>query len=137
MKRDRFVKLSVPLIALVLSVLLFPVNGRAQHAIGREVTFPVTIEWARQKAVSRYRLQIAADEAFQNIYFDRRIVGNRYSLSELSSGYYYWRVAAADSGLGSFSRPTKFFVSGGVVTSVVLPNQRAAVPAPAVRARKH
>lgn len=135
MTRDRLVKLSVLIISVIFSFVVFPVN--AQNSAGREVIFPVTIEWARQKTVTRYRLQIAADEAFQNIYFDRRLVGNRYSIAELSPGYYFWRVAAADNAVGSFSRPIRFFISGGVVTSVIRSEQRAAERAPAIRPRRH
>ena len=115
---------------------VLPANGNAQQTSGTEVTFPVTIEWGKQKAVTKYRLQIAADERFENIYLDRRVAGNRFTVKELSSGYYYWRVATADARLGSFSRPTKFFISGGVITRIVLPNH-STVAAPAVRPRSH
>jgi hypothetical protein len=86
-----------------------------------EISFPVTIQWNKQKGIARYRLQIAADEKFQNIFFDARIAGNRSVLSNFSPGNYYWRVAPAEAQLGNFSRPVKLFVSGGVVTTVRLP----------------
>jgi len=95
-----------------------------QQANPREIVFPVTIQWNKQKGITRYRLQIAADEKFQDVFFDRRVTGSRYVVSDLSPGSYYWRVAPAEGELGEFSRPVKFFVSGGVVTTVRLPNRR-------------
>jgi hypothetical protein len=95
----------------------------AQQQTGRALVFPVAIQWSKQKAVKEYRLQIAADEKFQNVFFDKRIAGERYLASELPPGHYYWRVAPAEPRLGNFSRPTKFFISGGVVTSVKLANR--------------
>ena len=95
----------------------------AQQPAGRAIVFPVTIQWSKQKAVREYRLQIAADEKFQDVFFDKRITGERYVASELAPGYYYWRVAPAEPQLGSFSKPTKFFISGGVVMNVKVPNR--------------
>ena len=71
-----------------------------------------------KNGVTRYRLQIAADEKFQDVFFDGRVAGSRYLVSDLSPGYYYWRVAPADSESPRFSRPSRFFVSGGVVKTV-------------------
>ena len=114
--------LLLPLAVILLSPSLW-LKAQAQQATGREVIFPVTIHWSRQKNVSRYRLQIAADEKFENVFFDRRVSGDRYIVNELSPGYYYWRVASADLQVGEFSRPVRFFISGGVVTSVTLPSR--------------
>jgi len=98
-------------------------TARAQQATRREVVFPVSIEWNTEKRVKRYRLQIAADERFQNVFLDRPVVGNRFVVSELSPGYYYWRVAPADSQVGNFSRPVRFFISGGTVIPVSVSNR--------------
>jgi len=98
-------------------------TASAQQATTREVVFPVSIQWNREKGVKRYRLQIAADERFQNVFLDRRVVGDRFVVSELSAGYYYWRVAPADSDVGNFSRPVRFFISGGTVIPVRLSNR--------------
>jgi hypothetical protein len=95
----------------------------AQQTPGREIAFPVTIRWNRQRGVNKYRLQIAADEKFQNVFFDRRVTGDRYVLKELSPGYYFWRVAPAELQVGEFSRPIKFFISGGVVMPVTFPGR--------------
>jgi hypothetical protein len=108
--------------ALVIAPCL-NLTARAQQATPREVVFPVSIQWNREKGVKRYRLQIAADEKFQNVFLDRRVVGDRFVVSELSAGYYYWRVAPADSSVGNFSRPVRFFISGGTVIPVRLSNR--------------
>ena len=92
----------------------------APQAGSREITFPTTIQWNPQGRANLYRLQIAADERFHNVYFDGRVSGSRYVVKDLSPGYYYWRVATAESTLGAFSAPVRFFVSGGVVTAVQL-----------------
>lgn len=87
-----------------------------QQAGARVISFPVSIQWTRQKGVSKYRLQIASDESFRNIFFDGRVQGERYTATGLLPGYYNWRVAPADSGTGQFSTPVRFFVSGGTVS---------------------
>ena len=125
---------------ILLAVMLVPypfLTAQAQQTAAHEIVFPVSIRWNRQKGVGRYRLQIAADDRFQNVFFDRRVVGDRYVVSELSPGYYYWRVAPADSQLGEFSRPVRFFISGGTVVTVTLPNRTTrSHPVPAVMNRR-
>jgi hypothetical protein len=111
------------LLAALVWSLGFVVPAVAQQSGGREIAFPVTIRWNRQKGINKYRLQIAADERFQNVFFDRRVVGDRYVVKELPAGPYYWRVAPAELQVGEFSRPTKFFISGGVVMPVTFPGR--------------
>jgi hypothetical protein len=108
---------------LLLSSLSFSAStANAQQMTARQIVFPVSIHWNKQKGATRYRLQIAADEKFQNVFFDRLVTGSQYVVNDLSSpGFYYWRVAPADFQLRSFSRPAQLFVSGGVVTTVPRP----------------
>ena len=84
------------------------------------IVFPITIQWNKQESVRKYRLQIAADEKFQDVFFDGLVAGNRYTVKALAPGSYYWRVAPADSQVGGFSRPVRFFLSGGAIISVQL-----------------
>lgn len=106
-----------------LLVLSFNVpTTKGQQISGREIVFPKTIQWPKQRGVTRYRLQIAADEQFQDVFFDGPVAGERYLVSDLSSGYYYWRVAPVNSRL-LLSQPLRFFVSGGVVTIFTLPTR--------------
>lgn len=86
------------------------------QARGETLVFPASIQWPRQRGVTWYRLQIGGDEAFRDIYQDRRVLGDKARISDLDPGYYYWRIAPADDQLGEFSRPVRFFLSGGVVT---------------------
>jgi hypothetical protein len=105
----------------------------AQQGTVREFAFPVPIQWNKQKGVTRYRLQIAADEKFQNFFLDVPVVGGRYVVIGLSPGYYYWRVAPAGSHLGDFSKAVRFFISGGIVTPVrVLNRATSGRPLPTV-----
>lgn len=92
---------------------------------GRQISFPVALQWSKHKGVANYRLQIASDESFRDIFLDRRINGARYVLQDLPPGYYYWRVAPADFGPTNFTRPVRFFISGGVVRGVKLPARAA------------
>jgi hypothetical protein len=116
-------KLRLLLLAAIVIAPCLCLSARAQQTTAREVVFPVSIQWNREKGVKRYRLQIAADERFQNVFLDRRVAGDRFVGSELSAGYYYWRVAPADAELGNFSRPVRFFISGGTITPVRLANR--------------
>jgi len=95
----------------------------AQISGTREVSFPVAIAWNSRPGVIKYRLQVAADEKFQDVFFDGRVSGSRYLIKDLPAGYYFWRVASADSNLGNFSTPVRIFISGGVVTPLNLTNR--------------
>jgi hypothetical protein len=118
---------------LALATLIVTTTGASfsappamqQQTPAREIAFPTTIQWNKQRGITRYRFQIAGDGKFQNVFLDRLVTGERYVVSDLSSGYYYWRVAPADPRSGRFSRPLRFFVSGGVMTTV-RPAHRAA-----------
>jgi len=106
-------------VVLVLSVMLaLPVIVLGQQA--RSISFPTSIQWAKQNGVEKYRLQIASDENFRSIFFDGRVNGERYTVSGLPPGYYFWRTAPANFRAGQFSKPVRFFVSGGAVVSAKL-----------------
>src|SRR6266550_4947960 len=114
-------------VVLVLSVMLaLPVIVLSQQA--RSISFPTSIQWTKQKGVAKYRLQIASDENFRNIFFDGRVTGARYTVSGLPPGYYYWRTATADAYTGQFSNPVRFFVSGGAIVSPVQPDKAGRRP---------
>ena len=83
------------------------------------IAFPTNIQWGKQRGVTKYRLQIADDEKFSNIFYDGPVMGERYTVTGLAPGYYYWRIAPSDRQTGAFLRPARFFVSGGVVISVM------------------
>ncbi|MDQ2920486.1 MAG: hypothetical protein M3R52_02545 [Acidobacteriota bacterium] len=122
---------------------LFPTidsTALAQQTSGRRpIAFPTTIQWNKQRGVTKYRLQIAEDEKFSNVFYDGPVIGERYMVTRLAPGYYYWRIAPAGSQTGAFSKPVRFFVSGGVVVSGMPPGSPGtrprlpAVPTPKVR----
>ncbi len=60
----------------------------------REQATQVHLRWGARPGVSRYRLQLAADLDFNDIIFDRVVSGIEYSISDLTPGRYFWRVAA-------------------------------------------
>jgi hypothetical protein len=60
------------------------------------------IQWSKQAEVTKYRLQIASDEQFRDVLFDRLIDGYTYEVRDLAPGRYYCRVAQADNGTGEF-----------------------------------
>src|SRR5216684_4157102 len=68
----------------------------------------VHLHWGARPGVLRYRLQLAGDVAFNDIVFDRVVPGNEYSISDLTPGRYFWRVAALNT------QPLQFS-SAGVV----------------------
>jgi hypothetical protein len=107
-------------LGLVVLVLLLTSFSSARHAEAQQappqVSFPITVEWKPRAGVRIWRLQVAADDKFQDIFLDRRVLGDRYLVSEIPSGYYFWRVAPADT--QSYSTPQRFFISGGTVTAI-------------------
>lgn len=115
-------------------------TASAQQTPGRRpIAFPTTIQWSKQRGVTKYRLQIAEDDRFGNVFYDGPVIGDRYIVTGLAPGYYYWRVAPAGSQTGAFLRPVRFFVSGGVVVSRMVsasPGMRtrvSAMPTPRIR----
>src|SRR4051812_13035038 len=57
------------------------------------VTGTARIAWAGTPKIARYRLQLARDEAFSDLVFDKVVVGREYTVTELAPGGYFWRVA--------------------------------------------
>jgi outer membrane protein assembly factor BamB len=61
------------------------------------------LRWPGQQGVLRYRLQLARDQQFKDIVFDRAVYGTEYAVTELGAGRYFWRVAPAVKETGTFS----------------------------------
>ena len=94
----------------------------------RPIAFPTTIQWAKQRGVTKYRLQIADDEKFSNIFYDGPVMGERYTVTGLAPGYYYWRIAPSERQTGAFLKAVRFFVSGGVVVPGMPPGSHVTRP---------
>ncbi|HEY9405087.1 MAG TPA: PQQ-binding-like beta-propeller repeat protein [Pyrinomonadaceae bacterium] len=96
----------------LLFALLLPIPAHAQPAAATQRSnaagqTPVSLKlkWAARPRVRRYRLQVALDEKFTDIVFDRAIVGLEQEVTGLQPGKYYWRVAPATPETGRYSAP--------------------------------
>jgi outer membrane protein assembly factor BamB len=76
--------------------------------------FVTPIHWNKQKGVKKYRLQIAGDEAFNDVRFDGPVIGERYLVRDFPPGRYYWRIAPSGSQPRQFHRPVAFIVPGNI-----------------------
>jgi hypothetical protein len=100
--------LSSLITALVLALPAFaqPETASTQKPAGTEqVSAPLKLRWPARPRVRRYRLQVALDEKFTDIVFDRAVVGLEQEVSGLQPGKYYWRVAPATPETGRYSAP--------------------------------
>jgi hypothetical protein len=97
----------------LLIALSLPLPAGAQPAAARQKPnadaqqSPVSLKlkWAAKPRVRRYRLQVALDEKFTDIVFDRAVVGLEQEVTGLQPGKYYWRVAPATPETGRYSAP--------------------------------
>jgi outer membrane protein assembly factor BamB len=95
----------------------------------------VVVRWAGRSGIRRYRLQLATDEKFSDIVFDRAVEGQQYTVTELAPGDYYWRVAPAAAETSSFSQPQRVTVTaapGAVPSSNAQPTAGKVAPAPVI-----
>jgi outer membrane protein assembly factor BamB len=98
--RARF--LTLLLVAAACAPQVIAQSGRPE---ARQSTQSAVIRWSGQPGINRYRLQLARDEKFTDIIFDRAVVGREYKVTELPAGSYYWRVAPAVVETGVYSTP--------------------------------
>ncbi|MDT7690395.1 MAG: FG-GAP-like repeat [Acidobacteriota bacterium] len=97
----------------------------AQKPVAQQMPPSILVRWQGKPGVSRYRLQLASDEKFEDIVFDQAVEGRQYVVKGLAPGNYFWRVApaAAETSI-TFSRPERVSLSGEQkveVASVLLP----------------
>jgi outer membrane protein assembly factor BamB len=95
------------IIALTLIFAATPApNALAQNtAPSAPAKTSVYLRWPGQQGVLRYRLQLARDDKFNDIVFDRAVFGTEYAVTELGPGRYFWRVAPAVKETGTYSAP--------------------------------
>lgn len=135
---------ALPVLAMMLGGCVFVPNLNStaftqQTGARFPVAFPTSLQWPKQRGVTSYRLQIADDEDFRNVFYDGRVVGERYTVSGLPPGYYFWRIAPSERQTGAFLKPVRFFVSGGFIVSGMpprpprMPPKLPAVPTSKVR----
>lgn len=94
--------------ALSLPVRAQPETSSAQKPSGAgQVAAPLKLRWPARPRVRRYRLQVALDEKFTDIVFDRAVEGTEQEVSGLQPGRYYWRFAPATPETGRYSAPAR------------------------------
>jgi outer membrane protein assembly factor BamB len=71
----------------------------------QQVAAPLKLRWPARPRTRRYRLQVALDQKFNDIVFDRAVEGLEQEVSGLQPGKYYWRVAPATPETGRYSAP--------------------------------
>src|ERR1044071_715605 len=76
------------------------------------------LRWPAQEGVLRYRLQLARDESFQDIVFDRAVFGTEYVVTELGPGKYFWRFAPAVKETGTFTTPRPIEITEDAATDL-------------------
>ncbi|MGB7924004.1 MAG: hypothetical protein WCF57_12225, partial [Pyrinomonadaceae bacterium] len=115
---------------LMLVAALFAPQANAQSgraSAARQVADSALIRWSGRPGIKRYRLQLARDEKFTDIIFDRAVTGLEYRVTELPPGSYYWRVAPAAGETGIYSTPAPVQVgsssssSGGAAGAALTP----------------
>ncbi|HEY0098547.1 MAG TPA: PQQ-binding-like beta-propeller repeat protein [Pyrinomonadaceae bacterium] len=99
---------------LVLAALALPafVHAQPETSAARkpaegasQIAAPLKLRWPARPRARRYRLQVALDEKFNDIVFDRAVEGLEQEVSGLQPGKYYWRVAPATPETGRYSAP--------------------------------
>lgn len=78
--------------------------------------------------MSRYRLQLATDEQFEDVVFDQAVEGRQYVVKTLPPGNYFWRVAAAAAETSAtYSPPERVTLSDSStkveVANVLMPTE--------------
>lgn len=102
-----------------------PKTGVGQQPQARQVT-GILVRWEGKPGVNRYRLQLATDEKFEDVVFDKAVEGRQYVVQGLPPGDYFWRVApAAAETSPAYTQPERVSLTGSSdkveVASVVLP----------------
>ena len=82
-----------------------PAASTQKPAAAEQAAASLKLKWAAKPRVRRYRLQVALDEKFTDIVFDRAVVGVEQEVGGLQPGKYYWRVAPATPETGRYTAP--------------------------------
>ncbi len=70
---------------------------------------PVRLTWTTPPAADGYRVQVARDEAFDQLQLERTTQATELILEELPEGHWHWRVASLWKGeQGPWSLPARF-----------------------------
>jgi outer membrane protein assembly factor BamB len=93
--------------------------------VATQVPPSILVRWQGKPGVSRYRLQLATDEKFEDVVFDQAVEGRQHVIRDLPPGNYFWRVApAAAETSAAYSAPERVTLGSEQkveVASVVMP----------------
>lgn len=76
-----------------------------------QVNASARITWEGKPKVTRYRLQLARNEEFTDIVFDKVVEGREFTITEIPTGRYFWRVAPAARETAAYSKPLPVTIS--------------------------
>ena len=113
-----------PLRFFLLTLILAAASSTAQVCAQGTTAPPAQtktslhLRWPAQEGVLRYRLQLARDEQFQDIVFDRAVFGTEYVVTELGPGKYFWRFAPAVKETGTFSPARPIEITADAATNL-------------------
>jgi outer membrane protein assembly factor BamB len=98
-------RLMLRFILLTFVIALFPASSIVAQTADptAQAKTSLHLRWPGQQGVLRYRLQLAKDDQFKDIVFDRAVYGTEYVVTELAAGHYFWRVAPAVKETGTYS----------------------------------
>src|SRR5436305_7628819 len=112
MPQKQFLRLRSSLLTLLLILVPVSLSFAQRTAPGAQSKTSLHLVWPGQPGVLRYRLQLALDEEFKDIVFDRAVFGTEYVVTELGPGKYYWRFAPAVKETGTYSKPRLVEITG-------------------------
>lgn len=118
---QKYLPLRLFLLTLILAASPFAAAARAQGtttAPAAQTKTSLHLRWPAQEGVLRYRLQLARDEQFQDIVFDRAVFGTEYVVTELGPGKYFWRFAPAVKETGTFTTPRPVEITADAATNL-------------------
>jgi outer membrane protein assembly factor BamB len=116
------------IILLVLAIAPLTSGQNKPAPTTTQASTSLHLVWPVQQGVLRYRLQLARDEQFKDIVFDRAVFGTEYLVTELAPGRYYWHVAPAVKETGTYTKPRLIEIAGETKTDAAAAEVRAITP---------
>ena len=132
MPLKRFLRLRSILFITLFAFASAPAMFAQNQTPAKQPTTALHLKWPGQQGVLRYRLQVARDEQFNDIVFDRAVFGTEYLVPGLVPGRYYWRVAPAVKETGTFTPPRRIDITGASQTDTAAEVKTIPVTTPAL-----
>jgi len=98
-----YLRATLLIAAILVGGLAHAVAQETPGAAAQNMSTTVRLRWGKRPGVFRYRLQVARNRNFTDIAFDRVVTGEEMTITDLSPGKYFWRIAALTTRLGDFS----------------------------------